>query len=135
MAGVADSLPLGSMLLVVDDDPPLRDLWRAILSRGPGVCVIDAEDGFEALQMARQLQPDLILMDLTMPGVDGLETTRRLKADPKTARIPVVAVTGQVYDAQHVLDAGCDGYLLKPVAPKALVDQVTRLLARRRLRA
>lgn len=123
-------LPVGLMVLIVDDDQATGDLWTRILSEAPGVCAVQAVDGIEALRLARQLGPDVILMDLAMPRMDGLAATRKLKNDPETARVPVIAVTGAAYDPQAVLDAGCDGYLVKPVSAETLVQTISNALGR-----
>ena len=130
MASLAASkLPLGLMVLIADDDVRVAELWRSILSRSaPSLCAVTASDGREALRLARELEPDVILMDLVMPGLDGLSATKALKADPLTARIPIVAVTGSIYASQSVLEAGCDGYMLKPIAPEHLVQGIARAL-------
>ncbi|HLM68345.1 MAG TPA: response regulator, partial [Longimicrobium sp.] len=82
--------------------------------------------------LARELRPGVILMDVAMPGIDGWEATRRLKADPETAHIPVVALTAHAMaeDRQRAVDAGCESYLAKPVEPRKVVEEVERLLAR-----
>lgn len=122
-------LPVGLTVLIADDDAVVVELWRSILSEAaPGLCAVTATDGREAVRLARELQPDVILMDLVMPGVDGLAATKTLKIDPLTARIPVVAVTGSMYGSQRVLEAGCDGYMLKPIAPDDLVRGIARVL-------
>ena len=123
------SLPVGLMVLIADDDPQIAELWRCFLSRAaPNLSAVTAADGREAVRLARELQPHVILMDLVMPGLDGLEATKSLKADPETARIPVVAVTGTLYGTQRVLDAGCDGYMLKPLSADDLVHGIARVL-------
>ena len=122
-------LPPVKMVLLVDDDPDTAALWRAILfHHAPAWCVATASNGAEALRLACELEPDLILMDLVMPQLDGLAATAALKANPETARIPVIAVTGALYSSQRVLEAGCDGYLLKPVSEASLLDEIRRAL-------
>ncbi|MDQ3037563.1 MAG: response regulator [Myxococcota bacterium] len=93
---------------------------------------IEASDGREAIAKAVELFPSLILMDLAMPTMDGWEATRRLKADPRTKSIPVIAVTGHALrgDAERALQAGCDGVISKPCLPEQLVEEVRRVLAR-----
>lgn len=122
-------LPIGLMVLVADDDTAISELWRSILSRSTqGLCAVSASDGLDAVRLARELRPDVVLMDLVMPGMDGLVATRTLKADPLTARIPIVAVTGSMYASQRVLEAGCDGYMIKPISPEALIEGIARVL-------
>jgi CheY-like chemotaxis protein len=121
--------PLGPRVLVVDDNPSNTKLLAFVMTRG-GYDVRtagSAETGIEAL---RTFTPDLILMDLQMPGVSGLEWTRRLKTDPATKHIPIIAVTAYAMkgDAQRAHDAGCDGYLTKPIDTRTLLDQVARFL-------
>jgi CheY-like chemotaxis protein len=119
----------GVTILVVDDDHEIRGLWKHMLSKNiPGLLAADAGDGSEALRLARELQPDLIIMDVAMPGMDGFEATRQLKEDSATSRIPVLVVTGKVYSSHRALDAGCDAYLLKPVSEEQLLREVARVL-------
>jgi CheY-like chemotaxis protein len=103
-------------ILVVDDVPGNLTLVRVVLSR-QGFEVHTAATAEEALEMARTIHPRLILADIRLPGMDGLEMTRRLKADPETMDIVVVAVTAFAMkgDEQKALDAGCDGYITKPI--------------------
>jgi two-component system, cell cycle response regulator DivK len=108
----------GQTLLVVDDEPNNVDLLRMVVEEsGLGVRFESASNGAEALARARELRPALILMDLKMPVLDGWEATRRLKADPGTAGIPVIALTAQAMrgDLERAREAGCDGYLTKPI--------------------
>jgi two-component system, cell cycle response regulator DivK len=115
-------------VLVADDNERLLDLFRIGLSRVPGVCVVTAQDGAEAVSLARQLRPDVILMDLSMPVMDGLEAARHLKADRATLRIPVVAVTGSTVEPGRVRAAGFDGILTKPLGPEAILGEIVRVL-------
>ena len=103
-------------ILVVDDVPDNLKLVRIILSR-QGFEVHTAATAEEALELAREIHPRLILADIRLPGMDGLEMTRRLKADPETMDIVVIAVTAFAMkgDKQKALDAGCDGYITKPI--------------------
>jgi CheY-like chemotaxis protein len=96
-----------------------------------GHSVLQAFDGGRGVEMARAHGPDLILMDLTMPVMDGLEATRRLKADPATAAIPVVALTAcsQREDMDAAEEAGCEGFLVKPAEPRRVAAEVRRILA------
>jgi two-component system, cell cycle response regulator DivK len=123
----------GPLILVVDDFADVREMYAAYL-RFAGFRVDEAVDGLEALQKAAALLPDLVLMDLSLPGLDGWEATRRIKADAATRHIPVVALTGHTLApfVQRAKDAGVDGFLAKPCLPEALVSEVKRLLASRR---
>jgi len=94
-----------------------------------GYETLEADDGRSALALARRDRPDLIVMDLGMPGMDGWEAARRLKADPQTADIPIIALTA--WDEERAREAGCDGYLSKPCRPKTIREAVVRFLADR----
>jgi CheY-like chemotaxis protein len=131
MKPLGDSaLPVGLMVLIVDDDEAIAELWATVLSRTPGVCATHVNNGTEAIRLAHQLHPDVVLMDLAMPGIDGLTATRQLKADPMTARVPVIAVTGSTYASEDARAAGCDGFLTKPLEPDALVREISAVLRR-----
>jgi two-component system cell cycle response regulator DivK len=108
-------------ILVVEDDPDNRRIVAKVLSV-EGYDVIEAIDGIEALARARAERPDLILMDLALPNVDGWEATRQLKSDPETRSIPVVALTAVAMrgDEEQARAAGCDDYLPKPARPAAI---------------
>lgn len=118
------------LILVVDDYPDSREMCAEYL----GVCgfrVEQAADGAEAVRKAAGLLPDAILMDVTLPDMDGMEATRRIKADGKTAGILVIALTGHGGGdaAENARAAGCDSFLVKPCPPDAMVDEIRRLLA------
>lgn len=117
-------------ILIVEDNADNRDIYTTIL-RHHGYEVAEAETGEEGLVQAARLLPALILMDVSMPGIGGLEATRRLKADPATASIPVIAVTAHAMaeDRAKAEAAGCDGYLAKPVEPRRVLEEVARVLA------
>src|SRR5712664_4700111 len=109
-------------LLVVDDEPVNLALIHLLVEELElTVRIATAENGHEAVAKARELTPSLVLMDLKMPGLDGWEATRQLKADPATASIPIIAVTAQamVGDRERALAAGCDEYVTKPLDLKA----------------
>ena len=95
-----------------------------------GYDVLEARDGMEGLQMARDHQPDLILLDMQMPVMDGLEAARRLKADPSTSGIKILAVTSFAMkgDRERILEAGCDEYMAKPIDTRQLPIMVRHLL-------
>lgn len=102
--------------MVVEDNPTNMKLINVMLQKA-GYAVHQACDAETGIEMAKQKRPDLIFMDIQLPGMDGLEATRRLKADPVTKGVPVVALTAQAMagDKEETLAAGCDGYLPKPV--------------------
>jgi len=116
-------------ILLVEDNPDNRTIYGTIL-RHVGYIVAEAGSGEEGLILARELIPDLVLMDVAMPGIDGWEATRILKSDPATASIPVVALTAHAMteDRRRAQEVGCDGYLSKPIEPRRVVEEVRRLL-------
>src|SRR5688500_13608442 len=118
------------VILVVEDEPNNRDLAMKILT-ARGYAPVWAADGLEALELARSAKPRMILMDLSLPEMDGWEATRQLKADPATAGIPVVAATAHamVGDREKALAAGCDEYFTKPYKPEELRQLVARYVA------
>jgi CheY-like chemotaxis protein len=107
---------VGKTVLVVDDAPDIRELLGILLSMN-GCRVVEAENGQRAVDLAPHVRPDLILMDLSMPVLDGYEATRRLKARPESSGIPVVAVSAfcDPHHRQKALDAGCEECVCKPV--------------------
>ena len=115
----------GEPILVVDDNPINLKLVRVLLS-GEGYDVRTALDAEEAVTILRSFRPRLILMDLQLPGMDGYELTRRLKADAAMRDIAIFAVTSYAMkgDEQHALDAGCDGYISKPIDTEALPKMI-----------
>lgn len=116
-------------VLVVDDYPDAREMYRAYLEYS-GFEVVEAGNGVEALQRAVETEPDIILMDLSLPVMDGWEATRRLKADQRTAGIPVVALTGHalVGISDGAKRAGCDAFVSKPCLPEDLVKEIRKVL-------
>jgi two-component system, cell cycle response regulator DivK len=129
---VSDAKRTAARILVVEDDPDNRRIVVKVLAVD-GYTTLEAADGESAVALARREHPDAILMDLAMPGVDGWEAARRLKADPATADIPIVALTAFALrgDEDRAREAGCDAYLAKPCRPQAIRDVVGRLLQRR----
>jgi two-component system, cell cycle response regulator DivK len=117
-------------VLVVEDYPDAREMYSEYL-RFSGFRVAEARNGEEALEKAFTLGPDVILMDLALPLMDGWEATRRLKSDPRTAQILVVALTGHALAGHQegARRAGCDSFVTKPCLPDELVDEIRRLLA------
>jgi two-component system phosphate regulon response regulator PhoB len=119
-------------VLVVEDEADLRDLIQYNLTRG-GFGVETAETGEQGIDKARQAPPDLVLLDLLLPRMDGLEVCRRLKQSEKTAAIPVIMVTAKGEDADVVkgLELGADDYVTKPFSPRVLLARVRAVLRRR----
>jgi two-component system, cell cycle response regulator DivK len=119
-------------ILVVEDDADNRGMVVKVLTV-EGYAVLEAVDGASAMAAARREHPDLIVMDLGMPGMDGWEASRRLKADPATADIPIIALTAFAMrgDEERARQAGCDGYLSKPCRPQTIRETVRRFLAPR----
>jgi two-component system, cell cycle response regulator DivK len=117
----------GPLVLFAEDLQPVRKTYARYLTL-VGFRVAQVDDGRQALEMAIELSPAVILMDLSMPGLDGWQATRRIKTDPRTMRIPVIALTG--YDAEEsAKKAGCDGYLAKPCSAEDVVREIRRVLA------
>jgi CheY-like chemotaxis protein len=116
-------------VLIADDDAGTRHAWGRFLSH-TGLSVMEAEDGDEAVSHALAHEPDVIVMDLALPNLSGLEATKRLKGDPRTSRIPIIAVTGVTFGASAAAEAGCNGYLIKPVDPESLLREIGRVLRR-----
>lgn len=119
-------------ILVIDDSAPSMALAVAILSQA-GYCAIEADSAERGLQIAREAAPDLILIDIRLPQLDGLAATRALKADPKTQRVPVIAFTACALpgDEHRLLEAGCDGYVAKPTRYRELLAEVAGALRTR----
>ena len=116
-------------ILIVDDEPPILDLVRFTLEDGD-VRVVEASDGAEALLVARREKPDLILLDVQMPKLTGLEVCRQLRREEAFARIPIVMLTAATQEADRVRgrEAGADEYLTKPFSPLALLALVEALV-------
>src|SRR5712691_11574035 len=119
-------------VLVVDDYPDAREMYTEYLEFS-GFDVVQAGNGMEALQRAVDEAPDIILMDLSLPVMDGWEATRRLKADTRTASIPVVALTGHALAgiSEGARQAGCDAFVTKPCLPEDLVVEIKKVLEER----
>lgn len=119
-------------ILVVDDEEDILELLRFNLSR-EGCQVFCASSGEEALRLVRSEIPDLIVLDLMLPGIDGLEVTRRLKSDPNTKHLPIVMLTAKGEEADIVtgLELGADDYVAKPFSPRILVARVKAVLRRK----
>jgi two-component system alkaline phosphatase synthesis response regulator PhoP len=119
------------VILIVDDEEDIRELVALNLRR-EGYQILTCDTGERALELVRSKKPDLVVLDLMLPGVDGLEVCRRLKADPDSRRIPVVMLTakGEETDIVAGLELGADDYVTKPFSGKVLVARVRRLLRR-----
>ena len=117
------------LILVVDDYQDAREMYAEYLQFS-GFRVAEARNGNEAVEQAFALRPDLILMDLSLPGMDGWEATRRLKSDESTKHIPIVALTGHALAgaSEGAKRAGCDSFVTKPCLPDDLVVEVRRML-------
>jgi two-component system, cell cycle response regulator DivK len=116
-------------VLIVDDNEDNRQILIDLLSAN-GYEVIEALNGLDAVTIAARETPDLVLMDIQLPGIDGHEATRRIKANPALARTPVIAVTSYALagDDRKAAEAGCDAYVTKPFSPRALLAQVRGFL-------
>jgi len=112
-------------VLIVDDYKDNREMYDYFLS-GSGFQVTQASNGHEALEKATELQPDLIVMDLSLPGMDGWETARQLRAGEKTRKTPVVILTA--YDLVGPVPEGFQGFLTKPCLPERMISEITRVL-------
>lgn len=123
----------GETLLVVDDNPENLKLARVLL-KGEGYIVLTAGDAEAALDLLKTIRPRLILMDIQLPGMDGLELTRRIKQDPAHRDILVVALTAYAMkgDEEKAYHAGCDAYVSKPIDTTELPRKIARLLEARR---
>lgn len=123
---------MGQTILLVEDNEDNQEIYRIILTHH-GYSVLQAWNGEDGVAMAREHGPALILMDLTMPLIDGIEATRMLKDDPATATIPVIALTAHASDEDRTAAeaAGCESFLCKPVEPRRVAEEVRRVLAGR----
>ena len=119
-------------VLVAEDNPVNRELLRELLENR-GYVVIEACNGQEVLDMIEQSQPDVLLLDIGMPVLDGFTVIRRIRQNPSLATLPVLAVTAYAMrdDRNNVLNAGFDGYLSKPINARELANELERLLRKR----
>jgi CheY-like chemotaxis protein len=101
-------------VLIAEDNPDSRDALRMLLE-AYGFEVVEAEDGAEAVRCGIEAHPDIVLMDIMMPGMDGLEATRRLRHSPAFRQVPILALTAMAGSRQKALEAGCDDHLVKPI--------------------
>ncbi len=131
----SERLPLSPMprVLVVDDDPQVLKLLRVNFEL-EGYDVLTATNGEEALELVGRDSPDAVVCDVMMPGIDGLEVVRRLRAQPDTAGLPLVVVSAKAQraDVSYGLELGADAYVTKPFDPSELLSVVAELLAKRR---
>jgi len=118
-------------ILLVEDNEDNRIIYATAL-RYAGYEVYEAITGTEGVQQARSQRPDLVLMDISVPELDGWEATAILKADPATKHIPIIAVTAHALpgDEERSLEAGCDAYLAKPIPPATLIAEIDRRFGR-----
>ena len=116
-------------ILIVEDDEKNMKLARDVL-QAKGYAILEAVTGEDGVKLAIERKPDLVLMDIQLPGIDGHEATRRIKAAPALARTPVIAVTSYALtgDDKKAAEAGCDDYVTKPFSPSALLAKVRALL-------
>jgi two-component system, cell cycle response regulator DivK len=123
----------GELILIVEDNARSRKLARDVL-QFKGYQTVETETGEEALQLARTLHPALILMDIQLPGIDGITALHRLRAEAETRDIPVMAVTASAmtHNRQEIMAAGFDGYQSKPINVKDFVQAVQQMLERHR---
>jgi CheY-like chemotaxis protein len=121
----------GELILIVEDNEKNRKLVRDVLAFH-GYRLAEAETGEEGVRLARELRPDLVLMDIQLPGMDGIAALGQLRRDPATERIPVIAVTASAmtHDRQKIMAAGFDGYQSKPIHVREFMDAIRRFLDR-----
>ena len=121
---------MSKSILVVEDQEDNRRILRDLLS-SKGYEIIEVTDGLAGVEAAKREKPDLILMDIQLPGIDGYEATRRIKAEPDLVGITIIAVTSYALggDKQKALEAGCDGYVAKPFSPRQLLAEIEQHLA------
>jgi len=120
---------MSKRILIIEDQEDNRAILRDLLSQA-GYELIEAADGEEGVKLAEQERPDLILMDIQLPVIDGYEATRRIKAKPELKTIPIIAVTSYALsgDEAKARAAGCDGYVTKPFSPRDLLAKVRAYL-------
>jgi len=116
-------------VLLVEDNADNREVIRTILTHY-GYEVIEAHNGEDGVELAQSARPDIILMDLSLPKIDGWEAASRIKSKAELKRIPIIAITAHAMsgDEQKALEKGCDGYLAKPCTPKSVVELVEKYL-------
>jgi two-component system cell cycle response regulator DivK len=124
---------MGYHILLVEDNPSNRELFVEILQLNPEYQVHVAESGMKALEMLETFHPDLILMDIHMPRMDGLAVTRTIKSIPQLSSIPIVALSALAMksDIKSALEAGCIGYITKPVRIRSFLEKIELYIAQR----
>jgi CheY-like chemotaxis protein len=124
---VNDPASTGQTLLLVEDNEDNRIIYTTVL-RHLGYEVFEAHDGVEAVELARNVQPDLILMDISIPRLEGWEATRILRGDPRTSTIPIIALTAHALadDRERASEVGFSAYLAKPIEPRMVVAEIRR---------
>jgi len=124
---VDDPASTGQTLLLVEDNEDNRIIYTTVL-RHLGYEVFEAQDGVQAVELARTVQPDLILMDISIPRLDGWEATRILRGDPRTQAIPIIALTAHALadDRERASEVGFSAYLAKPIEPRMVVAEIRR---------
>ncbi len=122
---------MSATVLVVDDEKDLLDLVRYHLEKS-GLTCLEARDGETALQVAKDRLPDLIVLDLMLPGLDGLEVCRKLRKEPKTANVAIIMLTAKAEEVDRIvgLEMGADDYMVKPFSPRELVARIKAVLRR-----
>ena len=120
---------MSKRILVIEDTEDNRQIIRDLLS-SVGYELIEAVDGAAGVALARDERPDLILMDIQLPEIDGYEATRRIRAIPELAKVPIIAVTSYALsgDEAKTREAGCDGYVAKPFSPRQLLAKIREFL-------
>jgi DNA-binding response OmpR family regulator len=118
---------VGEKILVVDDERPVREVVTLFLARA-GYEAVRASDGREAIELAAKEHPQLIILDMRMPGLHGIDTCRELRSRQETRRTPILVLTGHVENEKEALDAGVDDFLTKPFRPEELIERVKALL-------
>lgn len=124
--------PRGPLVLLVEDEDSLRELYAAELAAA-GFMVLEASDGASAIEKALQFGPHAVVLDIVLPGIDGLKVARRLRADDRTADVAIIALTGAPTPTFETLavGAGCDAFLAKPLIAAALIGELLRQIAKR----
>jgi CheY-like chemotaxis protein len=125
----------GELILIVEDNEKNRKLVRDVLARY-GYRLAEAETGEDGVRLARELRPDLILMDIQLPGIDGVTALGQIRSDPMLSETPVIAVTASAMspDRRRIMEAGFDGYESKPISVRPFLENVRQMLDRRRPR-
>jgi two-component system, cell cycle response regulator DivK len=126
---VTEALAPKPLVLIVDDFQDNREMFAEFLSFS-GFRVVEASNGHEAVERALELLPDVVLMDLSLPGLDGWEATRIIRKDPRAQQMKILALSGHALagHTKEAIDAGCDGFITKPCLPEALVSEIHRVL-------